>query len=161
MNLVPWRNKKQYNEREVAPQISSLRGEMDKLFERFLGDRFPALNGDGWGSFGSFTPSLDVSETEKEILVRLEIPGVDPKDLDISLSGNILTVAGEKKEEKEDKGRDFYHSERRFGSFRRSVELPDTADLESIHAEHTAGVLKIHIAKTAESTPKKIAVQTR
>ena len=161
MNLIPWKNKKQVNEgREISPYISGFRTEVDKLFEKFFGDN-TALASEGWSAWSGFTPSLDVSETEKEILVRVEIPGVDPKDLDINLSGHILTLSGEKKEEKEDKGRDFYHSERRFGSFRRSVELPETADLESINAEHTAGMLKIHIAKMAGSAPKKISVHTK
>ena len=161
MNLIPWRNKKQSNEpRELSPYVTGFRSEMDKLFERFFGENLP-LASEGWNAFSGFTPTVDVSETEREILVRAEIPGVDPKDLDISLSGHILTLSGEKREEKEDKGRDFYHSERRFGSFRRSIELPETADLEEITAEHTAGVLKVHISKMAGSAPKKISVHTK
>ena len=161
MNLIPWRNKKQSTEnRELSPFISGFRGELDKVFDKFFGETFPTM-ADGWSSLAGYTPSLDVSETDKEVMVRVEVPGINAKDIEINVSGHILTVSGEKREEKEDKGRDFYHSERRFGSFRRSIELPETADLEEISAEHTDGVLKIHVKKMAGAAPKKISIHTK
>ena len=102
----------------------------------------------------SWLPSLDVSESEKELSVNLEVPGADPKDIEISLVGNKLTIQGQKKEKTEDNSHGFYRTERRFGSFRRTIELPQSVDENSITADYKNGVLTIKAHKT-ETAPKK------
>lgn len=161
MSLIPWRGKRQESALSTLEPnwpISAFRSEFDRMFDRFFqGALAPwgeVNGGAGW------LPSLDVTETEKEVTVRAEIPGVDPKELDITLSGQVLTFAGEKKEQTERKGENFYHAERRFGSFRRSVELPASIDAEKMTAEHKNGVVTIRFQKQPGATPKRITVQT-
>jgi HSP20 family protein len=88
----------------------------------------------------------------------VEIPGVGPEDLDIAVSGSILTISGEKKEENEERGQSIYRSERRFGSFRRSVTLADSVDTENISADYDKGVLTIHLAKSEKAVARRIPV---
>jgi HSP20 family protein len=109
---------------------------------------------------GGMFPSLDVSETDNEVTVRTEVPGIDSKDLNVSISGTTLAISGEKKEEQEREGESFYHSERRFGSFRREVELSAGIDPDKITAEYENGVATIRVAKKPTAKPKHIPVQT-
>jgi HSP20 family protein len=143
---------------ELTP-VSRLRTEMDRLFETFLREPFRSV---GWplGSSGAWMPALDVAETDQEVIVRAEIPGVDPKDLDVSVTGDVLVVAGEKSESTERKEKNYYHSESHFGSFRRSIQLPTAIDPEKITAEYANGVATIRLAKKLTATPRKIEVKT-
>jgi HSP20 family protein len=154
MSLIPWRNKRG-DEASPLSAMNTLRSEMDRVFDRMMG----ALDGP-FGGFGSGFPSLDISETDTEVCVRAEVPGVDPKELDVTLSGQTLTLAGEKKESTEHKGENYYHAERRFGSFRRSVQLPAPVDPEKMSAEHKNGVVLIKLRKHQSATPKRISVKT-
>jgi HSP20 family protein len=123
--------------------LSAFRQDMDRLFDRFLG---------GWGEPGGLLGDplrLDVSETDEEIRVRAEVPGIDPEDIDIQLSGDLLTLSGEKKSEAEENGTCHY-SERCYGSFRRTLRLGTPVEPDRIHAEHRNGVVTIRLAK-AES----------
>jgi HSP20 family protein len=155
MALIPWRNKARA---ASAGALTDLRHEIDRMFENF--------SRDPWGSLGEFTntkgwfPAIDLAENDQEVIVRAEVPGVDPNDLDVSVTGNRLTISGEKKESTERKDKDFYHSETRYGSFSRSVELPSEVDAEQVSAEHANGVLTISLKKTAAATTKKIAVKS-
>jgi HSP20 family protein len=106
----------------------------------------------------AWSPSLDLSESEKEITVRAEIPGVDPENIDIAVSGNVLTISGEKKEEYEERSQSVFRAERRFGSFRRSVALPDFVDTEHVSADYDKGVLTIHLAKSEKDVARRIPV---
>ena len=90
--------------------------------------------------------------------MKLEVPGIDEKDLDIRVENNVLTVSGERKFEKEEKEENFRRVERRYGSFSRSFTLPNTVNTEDIHAEYTNGVLNVRLAKKAEAKPKQIKV---
>ncbi len=103
-------------------------------------------------------PPVDVYEDEHSIQLKLEVPGIDEKDLDIKVENNVLTVSGERKFEKEEKEENFRRVERRYGSFVRSFTLPTTVDSEGITADYTAGVLKLKLAKRAEAKPKQIKV---
>ncbi|HEY3244382.1 MAG TPA: Hsp20/alpha crystallin family protein [Phycisphaerae bacterium] len=103
--------------------------------------------------------ALDVKDSESEVIVKAEIPGVDAKNVDISLSGNVLTISGQKEELKEEKGEDYFVSERNFGSFRRSLELPQTVDPEKITAEQDNGVLTVKIGKLKIAKPRRIPVK--
>lgn len=141
--------------RRQERQLTTLRREMDRLFDRFF---------EGWpfrvaAEEGVWEPSLDVSETAREILVKAEIPGMDPKDIDLSVRGNVLTLAGERKQEKEEKGENFHRVERTYGSFSRSVRLPVEVDPEKVSASYKDGVLKITLRKTKQAAEKKIEVK--
>src|SRR5689334_4018979 len=107
---------------------------------------------------GNFVPPVDVYEDEHNLVLKLEIPGVNEEDLNVSLENNTLTVQGERKFEKEEKEENFHRIERRYGSFTRTFKLPNTADTEKVEAGYEKGILKITVAKRAEAKPKQIKV---
>jgi HSP20 family protein len=155
MNLTLWRKRDPFN-----GGLSRLRDEMDRTFDRFFTEPFglvgiepKILRSEGW------VPPLDLSETDSEVTIRAEIPGIPAKDLDISVSGNTLSIAGQKEETTETKEGNFFHSERRFGSFRRVIDLPDTVDPERVSAESDNGVVTIHIAKRPGAKPKQVEIK--
>src|SRR5712671_919931 len=106
----------------------------------------------------SFAPPVDIYEDEHNITLKLEVPGIDEKDIDVRIENNTLTVHGERKIEKEEKEENFRRVERQYGSFTRSFNLPTTVDPENIQADYEKGVLKIKLAKKAEAKPKQIKV---
>jgi HSP20 family protein len=133
--------------------FTALREEMNDLSTRFLGDE-----GEGWFA-GTVAPSLDLSETENTVEVRMDLPGVTAQEIDIQISGNVLTVSGQRKEEKEEKGRMYHRVERRYGGFSRSVTLPCIVAENEVAAEYRDGVLAITMPKTDESKAHKIKVK--
>lgn len=157
MNLVPWRDKRTEGEEQ---SLSTWQGEMDRLFERFLREPFGMLRSLGNGGEQAWLPAVDVSQTEDDVTVRAEIPGIDPKELDVSITGQQLVIAGQKKESSEKKDRDSYYSEIRFGSFRRVVPLPDGIDPDQVSAQSSNGVLTLTIKKTRPGPVKKIEVRS-
>ncbi len=110
---------------------------------------------------GTFSPSVDITENDREIRVSAELPGMDDRDIDITLGKDSLTIKGEKKEEKEDKGKDYYHLERSYGSFSRTIPLPVETETDKAEAHFKKGVLTINIPKSAKSIgeKKKITVK--
>jgi HSP20 family protein len=134
--------------------FTALREEMNDLSTRFLGEE-----AEGWFT-GTMAPSLDMSETDNTIEVRMDLPGVTAKEIDIQISGNVLTVSGQRKEEKEEKGRTYHRVERRYGSFSRSVTLPSVVAESEVAAEYHDGVLSITMPKTEESKAHKIKVKS-
>jgi len=158
MNLIPWRNKSRERDEGASPMLpmTRLRDEMDRMFDRFTRGwedfDFPSL-ARFWG------PAVDLSETEDEVVVRAEVPGLDSKDLEVSIAGNVLTLSGQKKEEHEEKARGFYRSERRAGGFRRSVQLPSWVDANQASAEYENGILTVHLKKDEKARPKKVPVK--
>jgi HSP20 family protein len=106
----------------------------------------------------SFVPAVDVYEDEKKVVLKLEVPGIEEKDLDVSVENNTLTVKGERKFEKEEKEENFHRIERRYGSFYRAFTLPTTVDTEHIDAKYENGVLKLELKKKPEAQPKQIKV---
>src|SRR5690349_1512336 len=106
----------------------------------------------------SFAPAVDVYEDEHNVTLKIEVPGIDEKDLDIRVENNTLTVHGERKFEKEEKEENYRRVERQYGSFTRNFTLPTTVDSESVSADYDKGVLKITLAKKAEAKPKQIKV---
>jgi len=131
----------------------ALQNRMNRLFdEQYGGSREEAL------TTGAFVPPVDIYEDEHSIQLKLEVPGIDEKDLDIKVENNVLTVSGERKFEKEEKEENFHRVERRYGSFSRSFTLPNTVETENIQADYDNGVLKIRLAKRAEAKPKQIKV---
>jgi HSP20 family protein len=136
-------------------ELTQLQERMDRLFRDnvgYSGGREEALEQ------GSFIPPVDVYEDEHNITLKLEVPGVDQKDLDIRIENNTLTVRGERKLEKEEKQENFHRVERRYGSFVRTFQLPNTLDSEKVNANYENGVLTIALAKKAEAKPKQIHV---
>jgi HSP20 family protein len=131
-SLMPWRG------------MPSLRHEMDRLFDRFFEPEwgeFPA-------AFGEWAPSLDLTETKDAFVVKVEIPGMDPKDLHVSLQENFLTIKGEKKQEKEEKDERRHRVERSYGAFTRSVRLPVAVDGSNVDAKFKNGLLIVTVPKT-------------
>ncbi len=106
----------------------------------------------------SFAPPVDIYEDEHNITLKLEVPGIDEKDIDVRIDNNTLTVHGERKMEKEEKEENFHRVERRYGSFTRSFTLPSSVDLAQVSADYNRGVLKIKLAKKAEAKPTQIKV---
>src|SRR5579862_2748550 len=133
--------------------LNALQHRMNRLFEeQYGGGREESLTA------GAFVPPVDIYEDEHSIQLKLEVPGIDEKDLDIRVENNVLTVSGERKFEKEEKEENFRRVERRYGSFSRSFTLPNTVNTEDIQAEYTNGVLNVRLAKRAEAKPKQIKV---
>ncbi|WP_404404590.1 Hsp20/alpha crystallin family protein [Pelagibacterium halotolerans] len=132
--------------------IPSLRNEIDRVFTDF-----PAM---WFDRNAAVLPEMDVHETEKEITVSIELPGVDQKDVDLSVTDQTLTVSGEKKSETETKDGENYRCERHYGSFSRSVTLPFRIDSKAVDAAFDKGVLKIKVKKPAEytATAQKIEI---
>ncbi len=106
----------------------------------------------------SFAPPVDIYEDEHNITLKLEVPGIDEKDIDVRIESNTLTVHGERKMEKEEKEENFRRVERQYGSFTRSFTMPSSVDLGQVSAHYDKGVLKINLAKKAEAKPKQIKV---
>lgn len=108
-------------------------------------------------------PAVEVSEKEKEFVIAAELPGLDEKNVDVKFSNGVLTISGEKKDEREQKEKDYYFSERRYGSFRRSFRVPENVDTDKIEAAFDKGVLTIRLPKTAESqkAEKKIEIKSK
>jgi HSP20 family protein len=106
----------------------------------------------------SFAPAVDVYEDDHQVTLKIEVPGIDEKDIDVRLENNTLTVNGERKLEKEEKEENYRRVERQYGSFTRSFTLPQTVDAEGVSAQYDKGVLKIKLAKKAEAKPKQIKI---
>ncbi len=156
MALIPWRTKRP-EESSLSP-VGGFRSEMDRLFDSFLHDTFNW--GDRpWGAVASWGPPLDVEETDKEVFIRAEIPGVKADELELSIHDNTLVISGEKKESQEKHDKGYIYQERRFGSFRREVQLPSAVDENDVKAEYKDGVLHVQLKKSQEALPKKIQVK--
>ena len=154
-SLVPWRS----NNKTSLPATSddyfdpfvTFRREMDRMFDDFFtgfGGRGLMASSAGWQGV---TPTLDVTETDKEIVVTAEVPGLDDKDFEVTLAGDMLTIKGEKKAEHEERNGDSHYMERRFGSFSRSLRLPHEVKDEKVDAKYDKGVLTIRVPKSAEA----------
>jgi HSP20 family protein len=145
---------------ELIPRVNRfmpLLPEMD-LFDRFFDDfRLPAL----FSEDGVVMPHFDVSESEKEYVITGEIPGMDVKDLDVTLLDGCLTVKGEKKQEKEEKEKNYHRIERHYGSFQRTFRIPDKVKADALEADYTDGVLKLTLPKVEPSEAKKIEVKAK
>jgi HSP20 family protein len=160
MNLVPWKNKSGETPEGRLSPLTEFRSEMNRLFDSFLREPLGNL-GDSVASWNRWAPALDVSESDTAITVRAEVPGVDPNEIDITVTGDRLTISGEKKETVEKKDRDTYHRESRYGSFSRTLPLPASVDPQHVTATHANGVLTITLQKTPAAQAKKIVVKSK
>ena len=134
-------------------ELATLQDRFNSLFENFA-----EASGTEQLARGTFVPAVDVYEDEHNLVLKLEIPGVNEDDLNVSLENQTLTVSGERKFEKEEKEENFHRIERRFGSFTRTFRLPNTVDTEKVEAGYDKGILKITLGKRAEAKPKQIKV---
>lgn len=158
MKLIPWKNKRaELAHFPEATWPSRLGAEIDSWLENIWREPLGMLEGPP--SELAFGPRLDLAESDKHVTVRVELPGVQKEDVKIETSGRLLTVSGEKKEEREQKGHGFQHRERVFGSFTRTVELPPTANPEKVEATFKDGVLVIKVAKRTDLKVKQIPVK--
>ncbi|HXZ78595.1 MAG TPA: Hsp20/alpha crystallin family protein [Terriglobales bacterium] len=132
-------------------ELSSLQERVNRLFQE-TGGRQESL------TTGSFVPAVDIYEDDHNIKLKMEVPGIDQKDLDIQVENNTLTVKGQRKFEKEEKEENFHRIERHYGSFYRSFALPNAVDTDKVSADYQNGVLNIVLPKRAEATPKQVKV---
>ena len=137
---------------DPSREFSTLQERMNRLFRDSFGDGQEAL------STSTFAPPVDVYEDEHNVTLKIEVPGIDEKDIEVRIENNTLTVHGERKFEKEEKEENYRRVERQYGSFTRSFTLPNTVDHENVQANYEKGVLKIKLAKKAEAKPKQIKV---
>jgi HSP20 family protein len=135
--------------RDESP-FRSLQREMNRMFENFWLEPFGAF--EEWP--GAFVPTVDVTEEDKEVRISAELPGMDEKDIDVTVRNNILTIQGEKKQEQEKKQKGFYRKESSYGTFRRVIDLPAEVDESKAEAEFKKGILRIRLPKTAEAQTK-------
>jgi HSP20 family protein len=147
MDLMKWE--------PLSGELSSFRRQIDRLFDSFFG-RESSL----WPE-KRMAPLVDVAETAEEITIKAELPGMEEKDVSVSLSGENLIIKGERKGEKEDKNKTFHRMERWYGSFERVVPMPVSVDPEKIKAEYKKGVLEIHLPKKPEVKPKQIPITVK
>lgn len=146
MSLMRWRPRNDF---------LSVRSEMNRLFDNFF---------TGWPEpregllEGKWTPSIDVAETDDKITVTAELPGIDQKEVDIAIADDVLTLKGEKKEEKEVKEKNYHRIERSYGSFQRSVRLPAGVKADEAKAAYKDGILTITVPKIEEVKPKQIKI---
>jgi HSP20 family protein len=134
-------------------EFSTLQDRLNRVFQQSVGEgREESL------TTSNFAPAVDVYEDEHNVTLKIEVPGIDEKDLDIRVENNTLTVHGERKFEKDEKEENYRRVERQYGSFTRSFTLPQTVDQESVVANYDKGILKIKLAKKAEAKPKQIKV---
>jgi len=151
--------------------FAQLRQEIDRLFDDFWGGSrrgmmprlfdFEPLAKGFKGEMGFVQPKVDVAETDKSYEISAELPGLDEKDVDVTLSDGVLTIRGEKKTEAEEKKKDYYRVERSYGSFQRSFALPDSIDEGRIAATFEKGVLKLVLPKTAEAQKKQRKIEIK
>jgi HSP20 family protein len=147
--ILPWQRKKDGRTKELQHKI-------DSMYDQFFGPNFlPStyLFGDG-----NWDPRLDISEGRKDITVKVEIPGIEARDFDVSIDGRRLTISGEKKQEQKEKEETYYRVERSYGYFKRTIELPAEVDPNKVDASYRRGILKIKLRKSKESKTKKIRV---
>jgi HSP20 family protein len=160
MNLIPWRNKEldRTPDRFGDSSLATLREEMGSLFDRFMRDPWGLSPLEGFFP-SNLGPRIDMSESDTEICLKAELPGVDPKDVDIQIEGDILTIRGEKHQEKTEKKRNYHWVERQYGAFHRSVPLPASADSNKVEAAYKDGVLTVTIQKNPDAQPRRITVR--
>jgi HSP20 family protein len=146
---MPWRT--------GAPVFETLRNEMDEVMRRFFG----TAGEENGGALAAWAPRVDVEETDAAMLVKADVPGVDAKDVEVAVQDRTLTLRGEKRQDKEEKNKQYHRVERFAGSFFRSVPLPAEADLEKITATAEKGVVTVTIPKKPGTQPRKVMVKAK
>lgn len=151
MSMVPMRRA------ELWEPLRQIQREMDQVMQRMVGEN---LGGDGPGRIAAWVPRIDIEEAEKEFTVKADLPGIDPKNVDISMVENTLIIRGHTESVREEH-KDYHRVERFEGQFYREITLPQGINSDEIEASAENGVLTIRIPKKEESHPKKISVRTK
>ena len=146
MALVRW---------DPARELDSLQSDMNRLFDSFFGGRQGnGVSGRRW------IPAMDLVETDENLVVRADLPGLSEDDVEIEIKDNVLTVSGERKAEHEEKGEGFHRVERSFGRFARSLSLPRGVDADKVQAGFSDGVLQVRVPKPEETKPTRVQIGT-
>lgn len=132
-------------------EVVALQNRVNSLFRDMNGDNDPLTT-------ASFVPAVDIYEDTDKVVLKLEVPGIDQKDLDVRVENHTLTVKGERKFEAEEKEKNFHRIERSYGSFFRAFSLPSTVETDHVQANYNAGVLKLELKKKPEAQPKQIKI---
>ncbi len=143
------------DDRNIQDPFYSFKNELDRVFDDFFSLKPTEMFDSAW------VPTVDVDEDEKKVFVRAEIPGIDEKDVSVTLEDNILTISGEKKEENEEKDKKRWVKESRYGSFQRAIALPEGLKADTAKAKFKKGVLNIELEKTEESKPRTIKIDVK
>ncbi len=159
MTWKPWK-KSPTVDPETYSAATRLQSDFDRFFDRFLRTPWEASR-DFFGSLATWQPSFDVRETPDKLVVKAELPGVDSKSLQVSLDERLLTISGEKKEEKVEEESQRHYSESFYGQFQRSLSLPAAVDADQIDAEFQRGVLTITLKKIDDPSRRQIEVKLR
>src|SRR5436309_15528912 len=147
MALIRW---------EPVRELSSIQNEMNRLFNTFFDE--PSAGENSGTSLRRWIPALDLVETDDDFVLRADLPGLSEDDVKIELQGNTLTVAGERKSEHDGDGAGYHRLERGWGSFARSLTVPEGIDAESITARFDRGILELHIPKPEQHKPRRVAI---
>ncbi|HTP44456.1 MAG TPA: Hsp20/alpha crystallin family protein [Candidatus Acidoferrum sp.] len=137
---------------EPFRNVNSLQEQFSRLFDT----SFPGRSSES--DLTTWAPAVDIQETENELVLKADLPGIEEKDIDVRIENNTLTIRGERKFEKQVNEDNYLRVERSYGSFSRSFSLPNTINTEAIHAEYKNGVLSVQMPKRAESKPKQVKV---
>ena len=135
-------------------EVVVLQNRMNSLFREFNENDSPLTT-------ASFVPAVDVYEDAKKVVLKLEVPGMEEKDLDIRVENNTLTVKGERKFEKDDKAKGYHRMERAYGTFVRSFTVPTTVDAEKVAAEYKNGVLTVKLPKKEAAKPRQVKIEVK
>lgn len=140
--------------RSVQGELERMRKEMDRIWDRFSQEFSTSTLEQDWN------PPLDLMETESSLVAEIEVPGINPDKIDISITTDVLTFTGEKKKEVENKGKSYHLVERTYGKFSRSIRLPTTVNPDQVEARYKDGILRITLSKTEVAKSKRIEVKT-
>jgi HSP20 family protein len=147
MDIIPWKS---------FGEISRLRREMDDLFTRIFGETSLSKIG-----FAKWQPLVDISETDTHLIIKAEIPGIDAKDVDVSITGDRLTIKGEKQQEKEEKEENRHRSERYYGVYQRVIDLPTSIEEDKTEATFDKGILTITLPKVEKAKKKQVKIKVK
>lgn len=147
MDIVPWKS---------FGEISRLRREMDDLFNRIFGETSLSKIG-----VGKWQPLVDISETDTHLIIKAELPGIDAKDVDVSITGDQLTIKGEKQQGKEEKEENRYRSERYYGTYQRVIDLPARVEEDKTEATFNKGILTITLPKVEKVKRKQVKIKVK
>ena len=140
--------------KSIRGELERMRSEMDRIWDRFSKDVSASTFKQDWN------PSLNLAETEDSLVAELEVPGINPEDINVSVTGEMLKVTGDKKQEANREGKNYHVAERVYGKFSRSLRLPTTVDPDKVQARYKDGILWISMGKNATVKSKRIEVET-
>lgn len=162
MSLIPFRTKRSGGmETGSMATLADFRNEMNRLFEGFFSRPLTTSSWFDTIEPGQWLPTVDMSENDTQIHVRAELPGIDPKDVDVSVSEDRLVICGEKKSTAESSGEGWSHRESQYGSFSRAIPLPESVDPAQVTARYDKGVLTVELTKSPSSAARKVPVLTK